>query len=356
MDGKNSKKTFFLRKYCSYWLLAFMAITGIMACHNGDGTPDVSGIKVTLQTRRLDRDLATIDTAHIADGVRALSVKYPDFINFYLDTLMGFGIRGNYSDTNAGIRVNLHSFLTHKDYRGLFDTIATHFPDTKQIDADLTKGFQFMKHYYPAYAVPKVIYFTSGLNNWSAITYGTDIVGVGLDMYLGEQYKYYRSVGIPDYIARNLRPESAPVNVFKSIYNNDHPFITDSRDLLDMMVQRGKEQYFLSKVIPFVPAETRLGFTPAQLAWCAANEAGVYNFFVKEQFLYSTNFQKILRYVTDGPEATGMAAESPGNVGSWLGWKMVQAFMEAHPTMKMDDLLAIKDAQQILQQGHYKPR
>lgn len=334
-----------------------LLLTVVSACNNEDKSlPDVSGIKIDLNSRRLDADMVKMDTAHLAQSLQQLAVRYPDFINFYLDTLMGFGINGNYSDTAIGVRQNLYTFLTYKDFKGVFDTVAKHFPDVKRQDEELTKGFRYMKHYFPQYKVPKVIYFVTGLRNWSAITYGDDIVAVGLDMALGAGYPNYPRVELPDYVIRNLTPESIPVNVFRSVYTLQQPFITENRTLLDMMIQKGKEQYFLSKVIPFVPEALRLGFTEQQLEWCGKNEAGVYNFFGESKLLYSTDWQKILRYVSDGPNAAGMAAESPGNVGSWLGLQIVKAYMKQHPGTTMEQLFALQDAQQLFQAAHYKPK
>lgn len=326
------------------------------SCNNDEKAPDVSDVKIELNTRRLDLDLAKMDTTKIADGLQVLGMKYPDFLNFWLDELMQFGVNGYYSDTTIGVREHLHQFLTYKDFRGLFDTVAAHFPDTKSIDEPVKKGFQYYKHYYPGRTVPKIVYFISGLNNWSVVTVDTGIIGIGLDMYLGAGYPHYKSVGIPDYMTPQLRPEAAPVNVFRAIHEDRHPFVAENRNLLDMMIQRGKEQYFLSKVIPFVPEATRLAFTEEQLKWCGENEALVYNFFVKSNMLFETAWGKILRYVNDGPEAAGMPKESPGNVGTWLGWQIVKAYMAKHPEMQMDALFALNDAQAILQESQYKPR
>lgn len=344
------------------WLLSrifplLLLAAGLAACGEATKGPDVSGIQVDLQTRRLDRDLAALDTAHLAQGLLQLKTKYPDFLDFYLDTVLGYQVRGNYSDTTSGIRDGLHTFLTHKDYRDLFDTVARHFPDTKGIDKDLAEGFRHLKYYHPAFRVPSVVYFVCGLTDLRATLPQRDgLVGIGLDMYLGEHYPHYASVGIPAYMTFQLRPEYAPVNVFRILYQNDHPFITEGRNLLDLMIQRGKEQYYLSRILPFVPDSTRLGFRQQQLKWCNDNEALIYNFFMKDQLLYETNWQKILRYVNEGPVAAGMPAESPGNVGTWLGWQIVQAYMKQHPDLKMDELFAVQDSQQILQEARYKPR
>lgn len=343
-----------LKQYIA--VLGFLSIAGsFAACNNGKKAPDVSNIKVTLETRRLDRDLFQLDTNNISAGLQQLQKKYPDFLSFYLDTLMAFNIHGNFSDTTSAIRDGLKTFLSFKDYRGLFDTVNKHFPDTKMIDEQLTKGFQYLKYYYPKYNVPKVVYFTSALNNWSAITYD-NIVGVGLDMYLGPQYPFYSSVGIPAYATAHFLPEYASVNVMAAVYYDMHPFVIDGRNLLDLMIQRGKQEYFVEKVLPFAEDSVRFGFSKAQLSWAEANEADVYNFFLKENLFYETNLQKIVRYVNDAPSATGMPPQSPGNIGSWLGYRIVKAYMEQHPEMTMQQLFEIKDAQRILQESKYKPK
>lgn len=340
-------------------LLIFFALSAcflLNSCQDDTDAPDVSDTKISLNTRRFDRDLAAIDTNRIAESLPALQQKYPDFLDFWLDNLMQFGVNRNYTAGNIGVSEHLRTFLTHKDFRGLFDTVAKHYPDTKAIDEPLTKGFKYYKHYYPQRGVPKIIYFVSGLNNWSAVTVDTDIVAVGLDMFLGEGYPHYKSVGIPEYMVRQLRPESAPVFAFRALYQDMHPFEPENMTLLDMMVQRGKEQYFLSKVLPFLSDATRLGYTEQQADWCEKNEALVYNFFLKGNLLYEKNWGKIIRYVNDGPSAAGMPAESPGNIGTWLGAQIVKAYAGKHPKMSLEELFAVADAQAMLEQSGYKPR
>ncbi len=339
--------------------LFLLVLTIIAAACTGDkkGAPSLAKEpEIKLDTRRFDRDLAKLDTANIAQGLRELQQGYLDFLDFWLDDLMQFGIRGNYSQSNPAVNGDLRTFLTYKDYRGLFDTVAAHFPDTKAIEEPLGKGFRYYRHYYPGATIPRIVYFVSGLNNWSVITVDSSLVGIGLDMYLGPDYPFYEAVQIPAYMREQLRPEAAPVNVFKAIYLDRHPFVPEDKTLLDMMVQRGKQQYFLSKVLPFVPEESYIGYTKGQLEWCRTNEAMIYNYFVKGNLLYEKNWTKILRYVNDGPQTAGMAEGSPGNIGSWLGAQIVHAYMDKHADMPMDSLFRNNDAQLILQEAQYKPR
>jgi hypothetical protein len=318
--------------------------------------PDVSSIEVTLQSQRLDRDLASLDTNSVSAGLQQLSQSYPDFLNFYLDTLMGFGIQGNYSDSAAGIRQGLKPFLAHKDIRGLFDSVHRHFPDTKKVEEGLKEGFRYLKHYYPQYPVPKIVYFISGLNQWSVVTLDTNVLGIGLDMYLGEQYPFYTAVQIPQYVVRKCKPEYIPANALQAIYRNMHPFVMEDKNLLDLIIQRGKEQYFLSKVLPEAPDSIRFGYTQAQLNWCDANEADIYNFFITKNLLYETSPNRVHRYVFDGPTSAGMPAESPGNIGSWLGYQIINAYMKQNPETTLEQLFALADAQKLLQESKYRPK
>lgn len=340
-------------RWSSIWALTIIFLAGCKAVD--DKTPDVRNIFIKLNVRRLDRDLARLDTNQLNRGLVDLQKRYPDFLSFYLDTLMGFNINGNFADTSIGVRKNFKSFLTHPDYRGLFDTVATHFPNTEHLDAQILHAFKYMKFYLPDFTPPKIIYCVSGLNNYAAFTLDSSIVGVGLDMYLGEQYPFYAAVGIPAYASQKLKPAYIPINVMQSIYRLRYPFVMEQRSLLDMMIQLGKEQFFLSKVVPFAADTARLGYTKQQLAWCEENETQAYHFFVQEKLLYERSLQKVARYVMDGPYAAGMPKESPGNIGAWIGFRIVTSYVNKHPVTDLRTFLKHTDAQQFLEASGYRP-
>lgn len=359
MQGYLRGKNIGMRSLLSVFALSALLIAACNGTGNGSRkAPDVSEVKAEIKTVRLDLEMANIDTNHVGEGLAMLHSKYPDFFDFYIDTIMGFKVNGNFSDTSYSIRKGVQPFLTNSDFRGLFDTLKKHFPDTKAIDADLDKGFQYMKHYFPAYKIPKVYYITTMLFNklW-AFTAGDSTVGVGLDMYLGENYPFYKAptVDVPDYLNPHLRPSYVPVALFTSIYENMHPFEMADKTLLDMIVQRGKEQYFLHLVLPFIPDTTLYGYSAKQLKWCETHEVEVYNFFIKQNLLYSSEFQTVIRYVVDGPNSSGMPIESPGNIGSWLGYRIAQAYV-ANTGANMDTLLKQNDPVKFLTESKYKPR
>ncbi len=345
-------------RHIKIYICAFIFTLFAGSCGDGGDHAKTPDISVTLQTHRLDRDIATIDTTRLGEGVIKILEQYPDFLPFYVTRLLPFAADDPALDSLQHIEQAIGYLLTDKDYRGVFDTVARHFPDAEPINKQLVQGFQHLKHHFPDYELPEVVYFVSGLNNWTAITYEDQrkFLGIGLDMFLGASYPYYVSVGVPHYMSQRLLPASIPVHAFRAVYEDLYPFQAEGKHLLDMIIQRGKAQYFLKNTLPFIPDTLLLGYTKAQLDWCADNEALIYNFFIQSNLLYETNWQKTLRYVNDGPTSTGMPAESPGNIGSWLGLQIVNAYMKRHPELSLQELLAMDDAQKMLQEARYKPR
>lgn len=338
--------------------LIFLAFIPLILTGCGDkNAPNVSGIEVNVTSQRLDKDLYALDTNNLGTGLVNLKKSYPEFLDFYLDTIMGFGINRQYVDSNLAIQKGLLTFLSHKDYRGVFDTVFKYYPDVTEVNNELTKCFQYMKHYYPEYKEPNIIYMITGLNNYGAITYGDHTLAIGLDMFLGADYPFYKSVGIPDYFSRQLNRNYIPVAVMRTLYREKHPFIVEGRTLLDMMIQSGKEMYYTDRMLPFIDEHVQLAYSSEQLKWCNDNEVQVYDFFVRQQLLYETNLQKVVRYVMDGPSATGMPVESPGKIGAWLGLQIVRSYMNEHPEVTLQELIeAPIDAQRFLLESKYKPK
>lgn len=352
-------KRIFTKKtdHCTVRLVALLAIfTFSASCNDGDAPPNVKEVSVDFTSRRFDRDFAILDTSRLSENLVQLAEKYPDFIDFYLDTLLALGIQQQYARPAPKSITDLKEVLTFPDYSNLNDTIAAHFPDTKQLDEDLEKGFRYYKHYFPQGTIPKIIYLSGYLNAPAAFIKSSNVVGVSLDMYLGKDYRYYPSVGIPDYATAQCRPGFVCVNVFKVLYEDSFPFEKDNKNLLQMMLQKGKEQYYLEKVLPFTEDTTRMGFTKAQLNWCESNEVLLYNAFVSQGLLYDINLQKTLRYMMDGPSASGFGDESPGNVGMWMGYRIVKQFMKENPETTLEQLFPAGDAQQFLMKAKYAPR
>src|SRR5690606_35723491 len=162
------------------------------------------------------------------------------------DTLIGLGVHHRYSDTLSALK----KYLSFDDYRNLFDTVNKAFPDTKEIDEQLREALRHIHDLDTGFILPnRVFYFVSGLS-MSALTHHNTDLGIGLDMFLGRDFAPYASVGIPYYATIRFTKENIPVWACRAIYQNRFPFTYEDKSLLEMMIEKGKEIYFLQQALP----------------------------------------------------------------------------------------------------------
>lgn len=331
--------------------LLFISLS-LTFCHN-NADIDVSKIKINYKAIRFDSAFYAIDTNNLKASTLQLEQKHPDFMTLYTQQLQGWG---SLLDSSGKTWNAIHHFLTYKDYRGLNDSIQKHYPNTKELDKELALLLKHYIYYYPTAKTPAIYYFNSGLNNWGCITYEDILIGIGLDMYLGEQYPFYASVQIPQYKFHQLTQQHIAVDVARNIYRNKFPFTPDGKKLLELMIEKGKEQYFIQRLLPQKAMHIQLGYIKDQLDWCTKNEYMIYSFFITNKLLYNGDLQQVFRFVTDGPNTMSMPEQSPGNIGSWLGLRMVNAYMKNNPDVSLEKLLSTTiSAEQFLQKSGYKP-
>jgi hypothetical protein len=133
-------------------------------------------------------------------------------------------------------------------------------------------------------------------------------------------------------------------------------FLRDVRggSLLEHLVETGKVMALLDALLPDTERPLKFSFTGAQLHWCESNEARIWNEIVGKEMLFSSKAEDVGRFMNDGPFTNGFPRESPGHIGEWVGFRMVQAYMKANPKVTFADLFAMEDPNAILKS--YKPR
>ncbi|MFN8276619.1 MAG: hypothetical protein U0T84_03980 [Chitinophagales bacterium] len=334
----------------------------LAACNSPDAWKkiDVSALNAPLHTMRFERDLFAYDTLHAQESEQQLEQRYGSFYQDYCTGIMAFGAPANRYDTLKGNRdADLRRFLSNPSDRALYDSVQLHFPDIKTQEAAIQQGLKHFRHYFPNKKAPQVIYtFISEFGN-GAITYGDTILGIGLDMYLGRNFTMYDGVGFPDFMRRKLEPAYITPNAMEVLYSNyfDQTAYNADKPLIEAMISEGKKYYFMECMLPDAPDSLLIGYTSAQITWCRKSEKSIWQFFNEQDLLYKVNFMEQKRFTGDGPTTPSMPPESPGRVGSWVGWQMVRKYMrDARGQVSLQDLLEKKTAKEIIAKAGYKPK
>ncbi|WP_143304534.1 gliding motility lipoprotein GldB [Chitinophaga vietnamensis] len=330
-----------------------LALLAIAACKSGPKAPDVSHIAVNVSADRFDSALFTIDTNNIQPGLQRLHEAYPMFLPVYITDIMNLG---KYSDSSREIQQQLHLFLTTPDFRHLEDAVTRKFGHLESLKQELAQSFRYTKYYIPSFKPPKVITFISGVANYGAVTLDT-ILGIGLDMYMGADFPPYALIpDYPAYMIRRFSPEYITTNCMQVIQQQLYPASREGGNLLSQMVEAGKQQYFLDKVLPETPDTIKLGYTKEQLKWCYDNEQMIWQFFIQNNLLYNSDWQELSHFMGDGPATQGMPEGSPGKIGNFVGWQIVKKYMELHPATSVQQLMETKDVMAIFNGAKYRPK
>ncbi len=362
----NALKIRFLKKYCLYpmsatilfpknaLLLSGLVLTLFAACSSGADqeqppTPDVSGVQVNAVIRRFDQDLFAMDTTRFLESMQALSAKYPAFLPFFIKEVAHDPTQPQEKAEDA-----LYGFVTAQQVRRLNDSCQAAFPNMNTFQPELTQLLKYFKYYYPQRQEPvTVTAVTEFIGNVAWVNDTTMLVG--LDFFLGSDFEGYNPDIFPQYLRNQFTKENMVVKYALELAKSTVPPPAQDH-ILDHMISNGKVLYIMDCLLPLVPDSIKMGYTTEQWNGCIANEQGTWARLLDMKVLYEPLSAKNMKIVTDGPSTDNVFQEAPGQVGNWIGWQIVKAYMKRFPKTDLNELANLTDAQQFVEKAKYKPR
>lgn len=311
---------------------------------------DTSGIQVDVEFIPFFEDLAKVDTTKVSEDLFKLKEKYGEFFTFYWFGIIQVELTNDLSNQEFKERFTL------PDFRNLLDTVQLVYKNHSDLDEAITELYKHIRYYDSTFYLPKkVIYITSYLQS-PAFTWD-DYLGLGLDMYFGENFWPYESefIGIPKFISRFNTRENIPIAAAKVLYTNVYPINEEEKKLINLMILHGKQMLYLEHVLPQKSMATLFGFSDAQWKWCEENERLIFHFLTNNNLIYENNYTKIMRYIAPNPTSVGMPEESPGRTAVYIGYKILKKYQKETDKSLKEILTENVDAQKILKLSSYKP-
>lgn len=312
---------------------------------------DTSAVQVEpVRIKRMEQDLFSMNPGRIQEDSKKMMDKYGKFYVSFLTTYMN---DGGVTDSTYGY--NLKQFITNSDIRTLYSDCQQKYGNISDLEDQFTDAFRHYKYYFPERKLPSVVTLISGWNVF--IVDAENTLGIGLDMYMGQDYKYYEMMPdlLPLYKRKKMRKEYILPDALKGWMMTEMKYNMDKHDFLSTIVHQGKILYMVDAMLPQVHDTLKMGYTGQQLEWCRENEHNMWAFFLEKEMLYSTDNSEIQKYITEGPFTAAFNKQSPAQVGSWIGWQIVRTYMNKNPEVTLEQLMNETDAQRILTKAKYKP-
>lgn len=347
----------------NFFIPLFAAII-FFSCKNDKNIPDVSSVKITLETRRFEKDFFAMDTTRVAQSMKSILQKYPDFLPAFTANILGLDLDSLLIPDNPearAVRMFIHDYMPIKDSADLI------FKNFNKETETIKKGLQFVKYYFPQYKVPQsIITFIGPINANFETSFGVqgDILtinsfGIGLQLHLGKDFSFYKSregmEQYPEYISKNFDEQHISVNCMRNIVDDLFPDKNNGKALIEQIIDKGRRVFLLTKFLPYAQEFELIGYTKQQMKDSYKNEAVIWNFFLNNDLLNKTDQNIVQNYIGESPKTPELGEDAPGNIGTFSGLQIVKKFMEKFPETTLSELMKI-DAREIYNKSKYKPR
>lgn len=292
---------------------------------------DVSHIAVDVKVGRFDIDFYTSSKETLSETKKKYPLLFPHH--------------------NDSVWINK---INNKDEQELFTETQKVFTSFLPEERQLQSLFQHIQYYNPKFTVPTIITILTNIDYENRVVYANNFLLISLDAYLGANHEFYND--FPKYISQNNTRERIIVDVANIFINKQVP-PSNRRTFLDKMIYEGKKMYLLDCYLPEVPDAAKIGYSNEKFAWAKNSEENIWRYFIDRDLLYSTDSKLNQRFLDVAPFSKFYLNEdnlSPGQIGIYIGWQIVRAFMQ-HNAISLQELM-IASGEDILKKSKYKPK
>lgn len=209
--------------------------------------------------------------------------------------------------------------------------------DYAQLECRIDTTLHNIHALLPDIEMPKHVYAIITPYN-QAIMNVDSVMLIGLNHYLGADFGAYNY--FEPYIRRQKDARLAPYHVAESLIQQSYPMLADSTTTaLSHMIHDGAVTAAIMSSVPDASLADAGGWTPEELQWLKQHETELLQDIREKKILESTDPKIISQLLAPSPGTFMFANHAPGRTGRYIGYRMVQAYIDAHPSVALPDLL-----------------
>ena len=152
-----------------------------------------------------------------------------------------------------------------------------------------------------------------------------------------------------------MNRKQLPIDIVHAWIKRYYEIETPHERLLDQLIYEGKIRYLLSIFFPEYTEYEIMGYSKEQYEWSVKNEKNIWAHIIENKRLFSNNWREIAGFINPGPFTSGLSQESPGRIGIWIGFRIVQQYAENNKDVTLEKLMEDNNSQRILELSGYRP-
>lgn len=334
-------------KYYISILFFFVSLFSLYSCANNNNKVIADfGNANHLSITRFDADL--YNYLEVPDSVKREMIKdkYGDFLNAF-----GSVTVNNPDYNSANYFTDLEKFFSNDILFRIYTDVESAFSDLSAYENQLTQANILIGKYFNEKQLPQLYMHVSGFRANTIVL--QDVISISADLYMGSDYKEYQPFFAP-YQLQQKQAKMIVRDYLKAWLIGELSVDNKRKDLLSEMLYQGKLLYALSQLLPEWSHADLLGYTSEQIDWAENKEKNIWKATIQNNQLFSSDYMTIVKYMDEAPYTATISVESPGRLGAWIGWQIINKYME-NTQSDLTSLFGETDSQKILKASKYNP-
>ena len=298
-----------------------------------------------IRIQRFDEALLNLIETNDTSLEKDLLASYPAMLD-----ISGKGILNLQSPAVPGFFNRIINYYSEPTLKKLYEDAVSYYKEVSDIEEQLGHGFAFLKANFPTIPIPAIYMHVSGFSQ--NVLAGDSLLSLSIDRYLGTDYPLYLQF-FQDYQRIKMQRILVASDYLTGWLMSEFPFTGNENVLLERMVYEGKIKYIVSLALPEVKPYQLMGYTEASYTWCEEHASTLWSTIIQRKHLYTPDRLTTEKYFQEAP-CTFLSDETPGNIGTWIGWQIVSRYMQ-ETQASLPALMQQTNAQELLTLSKYKP-
>jgi hypothetical protein len=318
------------------FLLFVLISVSLFSCNGDKLKVSVAEIGVDTKFVNLDSIIIYTNDKSLISNHHQLENSITDIYNYQLGYCLQIG---NVSDTAFVNSIN--QFRNDQAIAKIEKRIFQKFKDVSIQKNEIIEGLKHLKLHFPKGKIPKNVVFMNSLFQSNAFCTEKEI-GIGLERYLGKEMdviKTLPSEPFYDWIKESMNSDFLVRDAICS-WVITHYVPEKEGNLAENIVKWGKILYLTEAALPNMDKNLVIRYSPNDFEWAIRNEFAVWKFLVDQKYLFKINELIESNFLKEAPFTTGLPSEGPDRLGQFIGWRMVQNYMNNND-VSLEELIHI---------------
>jgi Predicted Zn-dependent protease (DUF2268) len=255
----------------------------------------------------------------------------------------------SYPDDTAFVN-HLYYIIQHPETRKLHQETTRFFGNLADIEAELGAAFSKIKAAYPDFVPPKVVATFTGLENDLYVS--DSVVYLSLESFIGTTASYRPQQ--PDYILQRYQKQYIVPTIIRFISDKYNVSSEADGTLLNDMLYFGKAFEFTKQMLPEGKDALVIAYPDSTMQQVWEAQDLIWAHFIDKQLLFEQNSRVKEKYIGERPKTIEIGPACPGRIGQWLGWRIVERYLNENESVTLQELMKTTNAQDILAKSKYR--